>query len=272
MIELKNVSETLWLPLFGKAIESKREDRFISDSKAIEIAEKACTLDPNLSRWWHKLSKELQAIMIWRNNSIDSSVKAFIEENPNATFVNIGAGLCTRYLRINNPNIKWLEFDLPAVKQVWLEFNVETENHQYYTDSIFEDDWIEIIKSQSDGPIMFIAEGLLMYFSKEQVAKLLKKLTLNFPESEFVFEAYSKFVLMKPQPDVKKTSAQRFENPWGIKTGKAFEKWNSNIHHVKDDYLMKHDKAIKRMPLAYRLASVIPVFKKAGKMVHLRFK
>src|SRR5210317_1082910 len=113
MLDLKNVSETLWLPLFGKAIESKKKDAFIYDAKAIEIAEKACELNPSLSKWWTKLSKELNALMVWRNLTIDANVHDFLRRHPNATVVNLGAGLCTRYERINNPDITWLEFDLP---------------------------------------------------------------------------------------------------------------------------------------------------------------
>ena len=187
MVELTNVSETLWLPLFGKAIESKRSDHFIYDKKAIEIAEKACELNPKLDKWWTKLSKELQGLMVWRNITIDAYVISFIDQHPNATFVNLGAGLCTRYDRINNSNIKWLEFDLPDVKNAWLEFNEESENHKYYTDSIFEDKWIEIIKEQQSGPIMFIAEGLLMYFSKEQVKQIMNKIADNFIVFNFYF-------------------------------------------------------------------------------------
>ena len=75
MIELENVSETLWLPLFAKAIESKKDNGLIYDKKAIEIAEKASQLSPKLHKWWNNISKELQGIMIWRYLCIDEYVK-----------------------------------------------------------------------------------------------------------------------------------------------------------------------------------------------------
>ncbi len=272
MIELKNVSETLWLPLFGKAIESKRNDGFIHDQKAIEIAEKACKLNPDLNKWWTQLSKELQALMVWRNLTLDAYVSDFISRNGKCTIVNLGAGLCTRYERFKQHPITWLEFDLPDVKNAWLEFNEENEQHRYYTLSIFEEEWLDQIDHHGNQPVMFIAEGLLMYFSKSQVNELLSRLADRYPNGEFVFEAYSKFLLRKPQKDVKKTSAERFPNPWGIKTGKDFEKWNSKLVHINDDYLLKHQKALKRMPITHRFAAQFPMIKKAGKMVHLRFK
>ncbi len=272
MIELKNVSETLWLPLFAKAIESKRKNGYIIDQKSIEIAEKACKLNPELSKWWKSISKELQGIMIWRNISIDSHVQNFTTAHIPSTIVNIGAGLCTRQNRFNKKSIMWLDFDLPEVKKVWCEFYSESDQHKYFTSSIFETQWINEIKSAKKGPILFIAEGLFMYFSKKQVLTLLQQLATHFPTSEIVFEAYSKFLLMLPQSDVKKTSAKNFPHPWGVKTGKDFEKWDPRFIHIGDNYLMGQSKAIKRMPLSHQLVSSLPMIKKSGKMIHLRFK
>lgn len=271
MKSLQNVSETLWLPLFGKARESKRSDAFIVDEKAVEIAEKACQLMPELRQWWKGLSRETQAIMVWRNTSIDGYVLDFMQKNPSATFVNLGAGLCTRFSRVDNGSIRWLEFDLPDVKEVWMEFNKETERHQYFTASIFEEEWIRTIKSYSSGPVMFIAEGLLMYFSKEQVRDLFTRLSEHFPGSEFVAEIYSKIALRRPHPDVKKTSAHKFENPWGVYTGKDFEKWGVGVKHLNDNYLSNNNAAMSRMPAFNKTLAKLPRLRKIGKMVHMRF-
>ena len=271
MKSLKNVSETLWLPLFGKARESRRDDAYIRDERAIEIADKACELLPGLDKWWTQLSRETQALMIWRNKALDGFVVDFIQRSPNATIVNLGAGLCTRFSRVDNGQITWLEFDLPDVKDVWLEFNQETDRHKYYTQSIFESEWIDTIKSYSTDPVIFTAEGLLMYFSKEEVAQLLKTLSQHFPGSEFVAEIYSKIALKRPHPDVKKTSAERFKAPWGVYTGKDFESWDVGVTHLADNYLGKDKEAMSRMPAFNRSMSHLPRLKKIGKMVHLKF-
>ena len=272
MKSLENVSETLWIPLFGKAIESKRTDSYIQDTKAVEIASKACEHLPELTKWWSILSKETEALMIWRTETLDRMVGKFIQDHPRATIVNLGAGLCTRFSRLDNGKISWLEFDLPDVKEVWMFFNQETARHQYYTLSIFEDEWINLIKARADGPVMFIAEGLLMYFSKDVVAGLLRKLSHHFPESELVAEIYSKIALMRSHADVKQTSAGRFESPWGVQNGKSFEKWGVGVVHLEDDYVSQHKKAMSRMPNFHRLVGKLPFLNKIGKMVHLRFE
>lgn len=272
MKTLQNVSETLWIPLFGKAIESIRVDSFIVDEKAVEIANLACEKLPELNKWWVDLSMETQALMVWRNTSIDSYVSKFIDKYPNATIVNLGAGLCTRFSRVDNGTINWLEFDLPEVKDVWLEFNEETDRHKYYTESIFNESWLEIVKEQSSGPVMFTAEGLFMYFSKEEVATLLKTLSEHFPKSEIVAEVYSKIALKRRHPDVKKTSAKRFKAPWGVVNGREFEKWNIGVKHIKDDFITNNSNAMKRMPVLNKSIAQLPFFRKVGKMVHLRFE
>ena len=131
--------------------------------------------------------------------------------------------MCTRFSRVDNGKIQWLEFDLPDVKDVWNEFNTETDRHRYFTQSIFKKEWIDTIKSFSTEPVMFTAEGLLMYFSKDEVSYLLKTLSEHFQESEFVAEIYSKIALKRPHPDVKKTSAERFKSPWGCILAKTLK-------------------------------------------------
>ena len=180
--------------------------------------------------------------------------------------------MCTRLSRVDNGTINWLEFDLPDVKEVWLEFNDETARHKYFTESIFEDDWLEIINEYADGPVMFTAEGLFMYFSIEEVAQLLKKFSLHFPNSELIAEVYSKIALKRRHPDVKKTSLDKFKEPWGVVNGREFEKWNVGVKHIHDDFITSNGNAMKRMPVLNKGMAQLPFFRKVGKMVHLKFE
>lgn len=271
-LDLREVSETLWIPLFGKAIESKRENGLIHDKKALEIADKATELNPNLQKWWRALSRESQGLMIWRSLEIDAFVKEYIQSVKNPVVVNLGAGLCTRYDRMKNISngLTWIEIDLPPVKGAWENFNQETSHHQYWTDNIFEEEWLEKICRLSNNNVLFIAEGLFMYFSKDQVKGLLNKITGKIENAHIVMEVYSKFALMRPHPDVLRTGAKKFENPWGVNTGKDFESWSDKLIHHKDSYFLKNEKALRRVPLSHRVGSLIPFIAKAGKIVYLK--
>ena len=270
-LDLTDVSETLWIPLFGKAIESKRVNGLLNDPKAIEIAEKACELNPKLNRWWKSLSRESQGLMIWRNEAIDEYVQDYLQKYPNGLIVNLGAGLCTRFDRLDNGSLTWVEVDLPQVKSAWLNFNEESDRHQYHTDSIFEEKWIKNIKSIQSENVLFIAEGLLMYFSKEEVKSIFNTIAKELSNSFFVLEAYSKFALMRPHPDVLRTGAKKFKDQWRVKTGKDFEKFNPCINHISDHYFLSNKKALRRVPLSHKFGAKFPLIAKAGKIVYLNF-
>ena len=108
-----------------------------------------------------------------------------------------------------------------------------------------------------------------MYVSRQQIKGILKLIGERLKSSHVVFEAYSKFALMRPHPDVLKTGAKRFKNPWGIYSGKEFEKWGPNINHVADDYFLQNKKALRRVPFTHKLGANIPIISKAGKIVYL---
>lgn len=271
-LDLKNVSETLWIPLFGKAIETSRKDALIEDGKALDIANKAVELKPELSKWWKALSRESQGLMIWRLLEIDAFVKEYIAATPSPVVVNLGAGLCTRYERMKPlaSNLKWIEIDLPPVKKAWKNFNHETENHTYWTDSIFENEWLEKVQSIQSDNVLFIAEGLFMYFSEKQVKDILERISNYTTNAHVIMEVYSKFALLRPHPDVLRTGARKFEHPWGVYTGKDFEKWSDKINHYKDSYFLKNTKALQRVPLLHQFGSLLPFIAKAGKITYLK--
>lgn len=268
-LKLADVSDTLWISLFGKAIESSRSNGLLTDDFAVEIAHKACQMEPSLRKWWKSLSRESQALMIWRNQAIDKLVIQHIKNFPKGIVVNLGAGLCTRFKRLDNGFINWIEIDLPPVKKAWLNFNEETARHQFWTDNIFESNWLNKISKIHQDNVLFIAEGLFMYLSRHQVKAIFEMISDNNKSSHLVFEVYSKFALMRPHPDVFRTKAKRFKNPWGVYTGREFEKWLPNIKHISDDYFLQNKKALQRVPFTHRLGANIPIISKAGKIVYL---
>jgi O-methyltransferase involved in polyketide biosynthesis len=271
-LDLKSVSETLWIPLFGKAIETKRPNGLIADQKALEVANKAIELRPELGKWWRALSRESQGLMIWRTFEIDAFAKEYIDASEQPVVVNLGAGLCTRFERMKafNPDLKWIEIDLPPVKEAWKNFNKETSDHQYWTDSVFENEWLQKIRDIKSENVLFIAEGLFMYFSKEEVNGILNRIAEVIPHSHVIMEVYSKFALLRPHPDVLRTGAKKFDNPWGVRTGKDFEKWSDKLKHHKDSYFLKHKKALRRVPVSHQIGSLMPFIAKAGKIVYLK--
>ncbi|NJO98766.1 MAG: class I SAM-dependent methyltransferase [Pleurocapsa sp. CRU_1_2] len=202
-----------------------------------------------------------------RTEILDRAVSEFLGKHADAVVVNLGGGLCTRFSRLDNGRVRWLEVDLPEVEPVWLQVFQTTDRHQFLAYSVLDYAWVEAIKPFKASPILFIAEGLLMYFSESEVKQLLKTIQTNFPQSQMLFEALSPFMIAnyKRHPAVSQTNAV-FK--WGIKTGKELEAWDSNIQLIEEWYY------IDRHPNRWRwmqLFKFIPPLRRSMKIIQLRF-
>jgi O-methyltransferase involved in polyketide biosynthesis len=155
--QLKEVSETLLITLYARYLETKREIGIIKDEKAVEIVEKIDYDFSQVASW------SMQAVIAIRTEIIDEVVREFLTQNPQGTIVNLGAGLCTRFFRLDNGFVNWYELDLPRVKTIWDKLIGESERHKYLSYSVMDFEWIERVKENKSEKILFIAEGLFQY-------------------------------------------------------------------------------------------------------------
>lgn len=92
------------------------------------------------------------------------------------------------------------------------------------------------IIDRRDGPVLFIAEGLLMYLHEEDVRGLVIALQERFPSSEFVCEVVNSFVVRTLNRKIWRRKFQRDHRlgeevtfHFGIDEGRDFEKWHEGI-------------------------------------------
>jgi O-methyltransferase involved in polyketide biosynthesis len=228
-MKLTGVSETLLIPLYARFKETQRSDGFIDDPKAIELVnnidydfEKLTT-----TKYW----KFTEFGIALRVDILDILAKIFLQNNPDAVVVNLGAGLCTRFFRINNGKVKWFELDLKEVSQFWHKLIGETERHKFLTYSVFDYSWMEEFNTLKNKPILFIIEGLLTYFSSTEVKNLILKIQKNFPGAHMIVDALSPASLKKSAGGLKGFNA---EFKWGIDSFKEMEKWDKKIRLVTE--------------------------------------
>src|SRR5664280_281176 len=99
---------------------------------------------------------------------IDSIIIKIIADFPDATIVNIGAGLDTTFQRIDNGKIFWYDLDLQDTIELRRKLIPESERNRFISKSVLDFTWckdIEVIRSK----VIFIAAGVLCYFDKESV-------------------------------------------------------------------------------------------------------
>jgi O-methyltransferase involved in polyketide biosynthesis len=258
---LKGVSETLLATLYLRNLETKRKDGIIRDNHAVEIVKR---IDYNFAA---NASPFTQAIIAIRTEIIDEIVKKFIQQYPNATIVNLGTGLCTRYFRVDNDLINWFCVDLPEVKLVWDDLFNECERLHYLSYSALDFNWIREIKAKTSDKILIIAEGLLMYFSEAEVKQLFNAIKHNFAQSEIIFDALGIFLAKNSRLNSGALDIDASYN-WGIKNLQEIETWERGIKLLAQwHYLDRHKDRLGLMGWL----SYIPRIRRQIKIGHLQF-
>jgi O-methyltransferase involved in polyketide biosynthesis len=158
-INLGNVQKTLFLPLWGRAVESRKRKPLLIDETAIKIIEQ---VDYDFSPMTQNLDELTQIAWIKRSLFCDRVIEKFLTNYPEGTIVNIGCGLDTTFERIDNGRLKWYDLDLPDVIELRSMFVKENERRKFIATSFLEKEWLKKIEVR--GNVLFIAAGVFYYF------------------------------------------------------------------------------------------------------------
>ncbi len=177
-LQLGDVQTTALIPVAIKANETLRKNPRIRDEKAVEIIE-ALKLD---TRPYDKfLSHEG---VIARTIMLDKQLKRIIKKHPDTVVVNLGAGFDNRFSRVDNGEILWFDLDLPDSIAARRKVFPERDRVTMMEADILQDTWCaeieKALKGRKSRPV-FIAEGLFMYFTLDQVREVLTMLKEHFP-------------------------------------------------------------------------------------------
>ncbi|TAJ05756.1 class I SAM-dependent methyltransferase [Marinilabiliaceae bacterium JC017] len=262
-IEKGNVQETLLLPLWGRAYETKQAKPRLIDKKAVEIIEQ---LDYDFST-----VNETQALSqhgwVARSLHTDRLAKAFIEKYPNATIVNLGCGMDTTFSRIDNGKIMFYELDFPDVIELRKHFYEDSDRHKSIASSLHDTKWFEEIKVV-DG-LLFLAGGVLYYSSEEEIKRFFIKTADFFKNCDFYFDALSPLGMKIAKKMVlKKGGMSMSGDGWAIKSVKSLEKWDNRIKIVSK--IPMHKGIKKGLSFKTKMTLSMPDILGIGSMVHMR--
>ena len=233
---LTGVMETLLPVLYSRVDETQQANPIIQDPVAVEWVSR---IDYDFSRFEDSVLNNL-AVGI-RTEILDDYTRAFLEKYPDATVINIAAGLDTRFYRMDNGQVIWIELDLPESMAVRRQLMAETERHKTIVASALDIEWMDALKRES--PVLFIVEGLLMYLTEIQIKGMLSAIAERFPKAEFLLEVIgvgqSKNTHLNDA--ISKTGAQ-FQ--FGIRDVSQMGQWHPKLHFV--DYVSIYDRHIER--------------------------
>ncbi|THB64087.1 MAG: class I SAM-dependent methyltransferase [Desulfovibrio sp.] len=263
---LQGIPETMLIPLWARAAETRRRLPIIKDDKALKRVE---SLDYNFSKydgsWLTQVGVAIRTMLL------DTGVRDIVHEKGEVVVINLGAGLDTRFERLKHIGIAhWYDVDVPEAIELRQRFFTESDRNSFVAGSMFEPDWTEAIDHKG-APVLIIAEGLFMYFSEKELKPLFQLFAQRFPGADILFEMLAPFMVGKA---AKHESLKKMDSPpefkWGLKDTRDMEDWHPAIRLVNEwNYFDYHKKRWKWLGLLGRLPVLRPRF--ASRIVHLKY-
>ena len=179
---LTGVTETAMITLWARAAEDLQPLPLFHDAKAANMVD---SIDYDFRKF--KNSWKTQTSVAIRTWILDREISDYINKNPNAVIINLGAGLDDRFTRLDNGTIIWIDIDLPAVIELKKSFFEETDRYRFVEKSILDFSWLDAIKAKNH-PVLFIAEGLLMYLDASEIITLFDKLSGHYAGAQMLIE------------------------------------------------------------------------------------
>jgi len=239
-IGLADVSKTLFVPLYCRALETESKNPIIKDLKAVELFKQLNVKVP-FQR------KQLRVMIACRTKVFDEIVSLFLSRAPDGVIVNLGCGLDTRFSRIDNGKCTWYDLDFPEVIALRKRFFAESERYHSIASSVLDLGWMEALPRAHPGKrFLFLAEGLFMYLQESEVRSIVFKIRELLPGSELAFETCSAFGVKMVQSKLGRRKFQRrfqFGEEaifnWGIENSRVLENWHPGFNLLNEFFYLK---------------------------------
>lgn len=213
-LKIGDVQETALVTLAIRASETARKNARIKDFMAKEIID---TLGVDVRKYDPFLSHEgvVARIIMYKNQ-----LNELIIRHPDALCVNLGCGFDDKFIQVDNGKIMWYDVDLPDILAVRRKIYKDRERCIMKEGNALESNWTKGLPKQRSTNII-IMEGVLEYFTKEEVRKCLKMLCDSFEHGYLLAELHHPLLgrNTKYHDAVKHTKAQFH---WGTKSGKEY--------------------------------------------------
>jgi O-methyltransferase involved in polyketide biosynthesis len=202
-----------------------------------------------------------------RAKMLDDRVRDFIERQPDAVVVDLGAGLDSGFYRVAPPpSVDWYSVDLPGITALRDEALPAAEHSHTVPVSLADEHWPDAIPA--DRPTMLIADGLFAFLAEPVIVGIFRRITDHFRSGELAFNDYggigwlSRFAIkLYPQKMFKDVASQ-----WGyagFKDAHHPETWNPRMQLVEEASLA-HAPEVDLFPTWLRVATRLTGKTKTG--------
>ncbi len=261
--QLGAVQETLFIPLAARARETRKKRALLRDPKAVEMTESIQFDAGKYGRGAGGL------VVILRTAIFDTWVRSFVAAHPNGTVVEIGTGLNTRFERVDNGTVHWIDMDLPDTIELRRKFFADIGRRRMIAASVTDEGWLETVR-ESPGPYFFISEGVLVYLTEQQATGALTRIAERFPGASLAFDTYAERTL-KQQHRMAARRNMRATWAWACDDPRSLERLGLLV--VESTTITRPPAAVRAgLPAIYRylLPLTDPVFGRALRLTLFR--
>jgi O-methyltransferase involved in polyketide biosynthesis len=224
-IQLGQVQESLLVPLYARALDSLKKRPLLNDPKAVEMVQ---SIDWDFRRF-NQRRRVVGCIL--RTAGFDEWVKGFLGRHPEGTVVEIGAGLNTRFERLDNGSVHWFDLDLPDTVELRRKFFTDSARRVTLAASVLDPGWMAAVR-ESPGPYCFVAEAVFVYLTEPEVKAALAQIAANFPHLSIAFDTATLQVINHENQDhARRKLAARFA--WACEDPREIERWNIGLRLVE---------------------------------------
>ena len=217
-VQLGQVQESLLVPLYARALDSQKKHPILNDPKAVEMVRSIDWDFRRFNQWRRVLGCTLRTAMF------DEWVKDFLRRHPTGTVVEIGAGLNTRFERLDNGAVHWFDLDLPDTVELRRKFFTDSERRVTLAASVLDAGWMAPVRTRP-APYCFVAEAVLIYLTEPEVKAALAQIAANFPRANIAFDTASRRAMSHENKDhARRNLDARFT--WACQDPREIESWN----------------------------------------------
>jgi O-methyltransferase involved in polyketide biosynthesis len=247
-VRLGDVQQTLFIPLAARARETQRRHPVLRDPRAVELVE---SIDFDAAKYGRSAGG---FVTVLRTAIFDLWVRAFLTEHPGGTVTEVGTGLNTRFDRVDNGQVHWIDLDLPDTIELRRRFFTDTSRRTMLAASFLDEDWLTAVADRP-GPYFFVADGVLTYLPEQQVTAALARLAQRFPGALIALDTYPRATYERQHKlAARKNMQARWQ--WAVDDPRTLERLGLRV--VESATITRPPAALRRQ-LPARLRYLLPL-------------
>lgn len=258
-IFLTAVNETLFNPVYARALESVRPGGIIADPYAQRIVRES---GYDCSRFAGNRYNHIGAVV--RTRLFDRVTAAFLAEHPAGTVVVLGCGLDARPYRMDNGLANWISLDFPDVIELRQRFFAPDARRRHLALSALDPAWFDAVPEGA--PVLVLMEGLSMYLAEDGLRAIVAAMAERFPGGTLAVETLSRGMAAKSRTVDMNGCGVAYS--FGADSGKELAAWSPRLRFVDDfPYILEET----RRWGVFAFLCWLPLARKAAKLSVLRF-